>query len=652
MKQSGFLILLTFIFTGIHAQVTLPGIFTSHMLLQRNVPLNIWGTSAAGENITVHFNLQQKAAKADAQGNWKVTLAPEKAGGPYELMVKGKNSITLNDVLVGEVWVCSGQSNMEWILADAKDAEQEIAAANYPQIRHIKIPNSVAVLPAKDILQRNGWQVCTPQNARSFSAAGYFFARKLFKELNVPIGLVNSTWGGTNAETWMSKMGIAGSRELAPALKNYPADFASIESDHLKQTILQVNKFEGSDAAATDMSLWKTGTIDDEKWKTISPLKLWEEQGLANFDGTVWYRKTVELTEAQAAAAATLEAGMIDDSDSTYINGTFVGATINKWNAKRKYEVPQGILKTGKNTIAVKVTDNGGGGGMFGDANFFNLNIGENKISLADSWKVKVDKSSIRFSVQPNSLPSLLYNAMLHPIIQYGIRGVIWYQGEANAERAYEYQHTFSSLIKDWRTQFNQGSFPFYFVQLASFNANNENGFTGSRWAELREAQAKALLLPNTGMAVTTDIGDAGNIHPKNKQDVGLRLALQALKKTYGKNVVASGPVYKSMVVKNGKIIISFTDVANGLAAGNNNKILSGFMIAGADKQFTEAQANIVGNTIIVESATVPNPVAVRYAWVDDAGTANLTNSSSLPASPFRTDNWKGITADKKYSAN
>lgn len=650
MKKIVLLSLTIIVFYAMKAQIKLPGIFTDHMVLQRNVPINIWGTAAAGEQITVQFNKQQKAAKADAQGNWKAILAIEKAGGPYELTVVGKNTITIKDVLVGEVWVCSGQSNMEWILADAKNAATEIAAANYPQIRHIKIARAVDVIPQNDIVSGSQWQVCTPQQASSFSAVGYFFARKISQELQVPVGLVNTSWVGTNVETWISKNGFAGNEDFKKIIEAYPTGMPALIEQHKKRMEAVVNIFEGGETNNdTNTALWMKPEYDDSKWKAISPLQLWEEQGLPNFDGNVWYRKTVELTETQAASTTSLQAGMIDDSDSTYVNGIFVGATINKWNAKRKYTLPQGILKKGKNVIAIKVMDNGGGGGLYGDAADFSLQVNGSNFSIADSWKVKVDKTSIQFSVQPNSLPSLLYNAMVHPIIQYGMRGVIWYQGESNADRAHQYQTTFPALIKDWRSQFKQGDFPFYFVQLASFNANNENGFTGSQWAELREAQAKTLYLPNTGMVVTTDIGTANDIHPKNKQDVGLRLALLALKKTYSKNVFAFGPVYKNMEAKNAKVVLYFNETAKGLSIRNDDKILTGFMIAGADKQFKEATAIIKGNTIIVDNATIANPVAVRYAWVDNAAKANLSNSENLPAIPFRTDNWKGLTDDKKY---
>ena len=370
---------------------------------------------------------------------------------------------------------------------------------------------------------------------------------------------------------------------------------------------------------------------------------------MGDLDGIVWFRKTINLSAEDAGKAATLELAMIDDNDVTYVNGTKVGST-DAYNAKRNYPVEPGILKEGKNVIAVRVDDTGGYGGIYGDSADMKLTIGNHAIPLYGEWHFKVEKiTGGSASIGPNSYPTLLFNAMLNPLIPYAFRGVIWYQGETNAGRAYQYRKAFPLMITDWRKRWNDGDFPFYFVQLASFNAANGNSNNGSTWAELREAQAKTLSFPNTGMAVITDIGDSSNIHPKDKQDVGKRLAAIALHNVYGENIVYNGPVYTSMKAEGNKAIISFTDIGSGLAVHDKYGYIKGFEIAGADKKFHYAKAYISGTTVVVYNDSVTAPVAVRYGWADNNLEDNLFNKEGFPAAPFRTDDWKGITEGVKY---
>jgi sialate O-acetylesterase len=379
---------------------------------------------------------------------------------------------------------------------------------------------------------------------------------------------------------------------------------------------------------------------------------LWEGQGLGleDLDGVVWYRKIIVLSKEDAEKPAVLELAKIDDADETYINGVKVGAT-SGYAIERRYTLPAGVLKPGKNTIAVRVEDTGGGGGVYGIAADMKLEVGDKTISLAGDWSFKVATVAItNSSNNPNSHPTLLYNAMIAPLIPYTIKGVIWYQGESNASRAYQYRKAFPLLITDWRSHWGEGDFPFYFVQLASFNSANGNSEKGSAWAELREAQTKTLSLPNTGMAVTTDIGEAGDIHPKNKQDVGLRLAAIALSNLYGKTMEFSGPLYQSQQKTGNKVILSFTHTGSGLAARDKYSYLRGFEIAGADQQWHYAKAHIDGDKVIVYQDGVGDPIAVRYGWADDAGDDNLYNKEGFPASPFRTDDWKGVTEGAKYA--
>ncbi len=633
------------------AIVRLPTIFGNQMVLQRNQAIPIWGWADKNEKITVEFNMQKKTVKAGKDGKWRVNLDAENAGGPYTLTVKGKkNTITINDVLVGEVWICSGQSNMEFHVDGVYDAENAIKNANYPQIRHVEVKKDVAGSPREDLAFSAVWKTAVPENVKDFTAVGYFFAEKLYNELKVPIGLIHTSWGGTDVETWTSRGAFENSPEFKDMIRNLPStNIDSMADAKRKKLDVLIKDLQGGIPEPSTVATWKESAYDDSKWPQMNVPEFWETQGLLDLDGVVWLRKTIEIAPEDAGKAAQIELAQIDDSDDTYVNGTKVGSTINKHAQSRIYNIPAGILKAGKNVIAVRVEDTGGNGGIYGDAKFVKLTVDGKVISLAGSWKYQV-ASVVRNtgSVNPNSYPTLLYNAMINPLIPYGIRGAIWYQGESNAGRAYQYRTAFPLMITDWRQHWGQGNFPFYFVQLATFNANNGNSQKGSSWAELREAQAMTLSLPNTGMAVTTDIGDAVDIHPRNKQDVGKRLAAIALHDVYNQNNEFSGPLYQSFKVEGNKAIISFTH-ANELWAKDNYGYLKGFEIAGADKKFRYAKATINGNQVIVYQDGVATPVAVRYNWADNASDGNLYNKEGFPAAPFRTDNWKGITEAAKY---
>ncbi len=634
------------------ANIMLPKIFGDNMVLQRSKPIAIWGWAAPGEKVTVQFNKQTKNTIAGAAGKWMVSLAAENAGGPFMLTVKGSNEIDIKNILVGEVWVCSGQSNMEMPIegwGKVNNYQQEIAAADYPMIRHFKVPNTTST-KLKDDLAGGDWKVCSPATAGDFSATAYFFARELYNKLKVPIGLVNTSWGGTQSEAWTSEKAFANNPEMkyvATAMKSNPLEKSTQERSQLilKNTLTLQGDFD----SAANTSDWKNNNFDDSKWPAMKVPGVWESQGLPNLDGTVWFRKTITISDADAGKAAVLELSLIDDNDETYINGVKVGSTIG-YNIPRKYSVSAGILKTGKNTIAVKIEDTGGAGGIDGDAGLVKLTIGDNVQPLAGDWLFRV--ASIKAGstgIGPNDYPSLLFNAMLNPIINYTIRGAIWYQGENNAGRAYQYRTAFPLMITDWRQHFKQGNFPFYFVQLSTYGSANDNSNKGSNWAELREAQAMALSLSNTGMAVTTDIGNPADIHPKNKQDVGKRLARIALHDVYKTTGEYSSPMYAGIKTTANKTALSFTHIGAGWLIKDNNTI-TGFEIAGADKKFVPAKAIIAGNTIIVSANGILQPVAVRYNWVNDASAGNLFNKEGFPLAPFRTDKWEGITVTNKYS--
>jgi sialate O-acetylesterase len=634
----------------------LPKIFGDNMVLQRDRPIAIWGWADAGEKITIQFNKQSKELKAEKNGKWMIRLDAEPAGGPYQLLITGKSTIAINNVLVGEVWICSGQSNMEMPIegwGKINNYKQEIAAANYPQIRHFKVPNTVSLTPAEDITGGE-WKVCSPETAGDFTAVGYFFARELYNKLHIPIGLLNTSWGGTMIETWTSRGAFEKSDEFRSMIASMPSiDLATLAKQKKDAMEAALKAIPGAYDDHANPEDWKNEILDDSHWAHMHLPGLWEQQhmGLENLDGVVWFRREVMVAAEDAGKTAVLELSKIDDSDDSYVNGVRVGGMKNQYNENRRYTIPAGVLKEGKNSIAVRVEDTGGGGGIYGDSSDMKLTVGSRVYSLAGNWLFKIALvSGTNAGVGPNSYPTLLFNAMVNPLIPFSMRGVLWYQGEANAGRSYEYRQAFPLMINDWRQHWGEGDFPFYFVQLASFNANNGNSEHGSGWAELREAQARTLSLPNTGMAVTVDIGESHDIHPKDKQDVGRRLAAIALNNVYGQTMEYSGPVYQSMKTDGNKIALTFTHAGNGLMVKDKYGYLRGFEIAGKDQHFYYAKAYIDGNRVIVYNESVPEPMEVRYAWADDAGDANLFNTEGFPAVPFRTDQWKGVTEGVKYA--
>lgn len=653
MKPLIFITIFLLLGSQANAKVQLPKFFSNNMVLQREHTIPVWGWANKNEKVTVSLNNQVKTTKADKDGKWRIDLAAETAGGPYFLNVKATNSITISNVLIGDVWVCSGQSNMEMKIAAwgfINNYEQEIANANFPNIRQFEVVKTTASQPKSDVDEAL-WEVCSPKTAGNFSAVAYFFARKLNQDLSVPIGILNTSWGGTNVETWTSKAAFQNSNEFKQMISEMPNLDIKLLLKQKQDTFNE--KFKTIKATLLtdilEIAKWQQPNYNDSNWTKINAPNIWEKQGLADLDGEICFRKTIEIDAADAGKVALLQLGTIDDDDETYLNGVKLGET-KGYNQARKYQVEAGVLKPGKNVIVVMVKDNGGGGGFYGDAENMKLTIGNKHQSLAGVWLYKI-KSIVApsLNLDPNSYPSLLFNAMINPLIPYAIKGAIWYQGEANTPQAYQYRKSFPLMITDWRKQWQQGDFPFYFVQLTSFNDNNGNSTKGSAWAELRESQASALVLPNTEMAVTTDIGDANDIHPKNKLDVGLRLAAIALNKTYNKGNAFNGPVYSTYKIQGNKISISFTNVKTGLFAKDKYGYLKGFEIAAADKKFKYAQAIIEGDKVVVFNSEVTNPVSVRFGWADDAGENNLLNGDGFLAAPFRTDDWPGITDDKKY---
>ena len=631
---------------SVFANVVLPKIFSDNMVLQRNISIPVWGWADANEKVEVAFNGQKKTIKADKKGKWLIKLDAEKAGGPFVLTVKGKNFIILKNILVGEVWLCSGQSNMEWTVRQSMNSREEISESNNPFIRHIKIEKKIASLPNDD-LKAGEWQVCDSTTVGEFTGVGYFFAKNLYNELKVPVGIINSSWGGTNIETWISREGFENSDEFKEMIAVMPKiKLDSLSKLKSKGSEMRIEALQGTKLVDLKPSQFKELSFDDSKWPELIQPGLWEQQSIGELDGVVWIRKTIELQSMDFAQEGLLELSTIDDNDITYINGIKIGST-NQWNVSRKYIIPKNILKEGKNVIAVRVEDTGGGGGIYGDESHLKLSIGNSVLSLKGYWKFQVE--SIIKTTNQNSLPSLCYNAMINPLIPYSFKGVLWYQGESNAGRAYQYRKAFPLLINNWRQIWNNPNMPFYFVQLASFNTPG-NSNEGCGWAELREAQTMALQLTNTGMCVTTDlVTDPRDIHPTNKQEVGKRLAAIAQKNLYGKNMICTGPSYKSMEIKDKQIIITFDNLGTGLFTPDKYGYLKGFEVAGEDQVFHYAKAFILNNKVVLFNENVEKPIAVHFGWIGDASDCNLFNNEGFPAVPFRTDEWKTVTLDEKY---
>jgi sialate O-acetylesterase len=643
---------------GIYAQaeVSLPSVLSDNMVLQRERAVPIWGNAKAGETVKVSFKDQSVSTVTKTDGKWRVDVPTGKAGGPFEMTIEGKNKITLKNILVGEVWVCSGQSNMQWNVANSNNGQQEVAQANFPEIRLFTVPNVAAATPQANC---NGcWTACNPETIPNFSAVGYFFGRELYQHLKVPVGLINTSWGGTNSETWtprevvMEAPGFERIKDLTVAMEK---SSTAADEGYLKQLAEWEKATHREPPSNSGFGKgWANVDTDMGEWKTMpQPGRIDNLNGRTNFEGVVWFRKDVDVPEKWAGNDLTLELGIIDDYDVTYFNGKEIGSigreTMNSWNVARSYKVPGECVKAGRNVIAVRIVDNFMGGGFMSPAETIKLRFNDQEpvIALGNDWKYRIEAEIMPVESnigRPEPLPALgtanspcaLYNAMICPLVPYAIQGAIWYQGESNAGRPYEYRTIFPEMIKGWRNAWGQGNFPFLFVQLANYMAIQPTPCE-SNWAALREAQTMTLdAAPNTGMAVIIDIGETNDIHPKNKQDVGKRLALAAKAKAYGENITYSGPIFNSMTVQDNKAVIRFRHVDGGLATRDGEEV-KGFAIAGADKKFVWAKAKIEGDTVVVWSDEVAKPVAVRYAWADNP-ICNLINKAGLPASPFRTD--------------
>jgi sialate O-acetylesterase len=544
----------------------------------------------------------------------------------------------IHDVLFGDVWLASGQSNMEWEVGQSNNADAEIANAHDSLIRQFKVPISWSNTPERE-LTGGTWTLADPAHVGRFTAVGYFFARELRKSVPVPIGIINSTWGGSAIETWLSRR--------AQGL-NDSAWAALLRDDEQRQAAIRdklrakLGELPEHDVGLTSSGApWAAPDLTDEDWRAMPVPSYWEGNGYDAMDGIGWYRLAFDVDSAHAADGATVEMSAIDDDDITWLNGVELGRT-SGYNVRRAYRIPDGLLHPGRNVLAVRVTDFGGGGGINGAVS---LRLGDGTTrSLAGNWKFKVGAVAFGNDGQRlNKIPTIAYNRMINPILPFAIKGVLWYQGESNANnvrQAKAYRQQLQTLITSWRAEFSagRGAFPFFWIQLPNYNPADSVPPAEAGWATIRESMQAALSLPNTGQAVTIDLGGATLLHPRNKQDVGARLARIVRKVAYGQNVIASGPSYRSLAMRGDTAAITFANIAAGLRVHGDS--LGGFAIAGADHHWVWANAKIDGSRVLVWSAAVRNPVAVRYAWADNPEHANLYNSEGLPAGPFRTDNW------------
>lgn len=642
MKKLFVFTLISFVFiSNASAQLKLPAFLSDSMVLQQNTGAPVWGWAKAGEKVEVSGSWSGKTvqATADNSGKWMVKLPTPKAGGPYDVTIKANETKTLHSVLIGEVWICSGQSNMEmpvqgWSGAPINNSDAEIAEADYPAIRFFTVEKKIAFAPQQNV--KGEWSSCSPASAATFSATAYFFGRELYKHLHIPIGLIHTSWGGTVAEAWTSEASLRTMNDF-----NKGIDVVNQLATDMKERMLKdsLNTVAWQKALASKDNSYAADATDTS-WHTMALPTTWESKGL-DIDGIVWFKRTVDVPVAWQGKIVKLNLGPIDDNDVTFLNGSVVDSTLQDgmWMKERNYTVPANLIKPGKNTLAVKVIDNAGGGGIYGKPGQLKLYAeGENDtINLSGDWlyKVAAVKPPVATNSNPNQ-PTVLYNGMLAPLVPFAIKGAIWYQGEANVGRAKQYSKLFPLMITDWRNLFKAPDFPFYFVQIAPYNYGGDS----TQAAALRDAQRRTLTaLPNTGMAVTMDIGEADNIHPANKQDVGKRLSLWALNKTYGdKNIIFSGPLYKGFEVKGNKVIVSFTNTDGGLTS--NNKPLKDFELQDADGTWKPATASIEGDKIIVSSDAVAKPAGVRYAYYSYAE-GTLFNGKGLPASSFTSEDLK-----------
>jgi len=623
----------------VYCQVRLPKLVSNGMVLQREKPVNIWGWANPGENVKLNFNSHTFETITTADGKWKIVLPAQKAGGPFDIEISASNTVKLKNILFGDVWLCSGQSNMELPMSRvAVLYGKEIENCTNPNIRLFQVPVRWDYNNLHEDISGGKWEEANPQSILKYTAVGYFFAHDLYEKYKVPVGIIQCAAGGSSAESWISEESLKAFPEqyqIAKQLSDtaYMRNLLASEKESQAKWFGELRKNDHGRKS----TLWFNPSLEDASWPTFQLPSSFAEAGMDFENGVVWFRKQIDLPDNCSGKSALLELGRIVDSDSVFVNGTLVGNVTYQY-PPRRYNLPSGILKAGKNNITIKVISQSGIGAFIKDKPY-QLVVDGQTFDLKGNWKYNIGAkcdpcpSTTFFPGKPLGL----YNAMLYPMVNYTLKGWVWYQGESNSNRANEYKSALSTLFGEWRKLWGQGELPFLFVQLPDF-LEPKNEPSDGDWATMRDQQLKTLSVPNTAMAVTIGLGEWNDIHPLRKKEVGQRLALAAEKLTYGdKKVVASGPTYQSMKIVGNKIELTFANCGSGLAT-NDGKQPKHFAIAGADKRFVWGKAQIKGNKIIVWSETVVNPEIVRYAWADNPSGANLYNKEGLPASPFTTE--------------
>lgn len=618
------------------ADVVLPRFLGSGAVLQRETAWTLWGQAAPGERVEVRLDGKAMGSTTARSRDWSLSLAAQPAGGPHRIEVIGKNSVVVEDVYFGDLWLASGQSNMELPMARVQVKYPEaVAQANYPQIRFFRTPKEADFERPRFDYGAGQWRAVTPESVRDMSAVAFFFATQIQAHQSIPVGIIDSSYGGSAVESWMSEQALKAFPAHLEQARRYrdAAYLTSIQEADARKNQAWAAGVDAGDRGLQAEPKWSATDVPDALWKPVEVPGLWQDRGVIAGNGVVWFRRELTLPASAASQPALLVLGRIVDADTAYVNGVEVGHTTYQY-PPRRYSVPAGLLRAGKNTIAVRVTNQRDKGGFVPDKPYV-LTVGGQDHDLTGTWKYRVGVEAQPLAPDvfvPYKAPLGFYNALLAPLSKLRIKGVIWYQGETNSGNPDEYARSFPALIRDWRKTFAQGDFPFLFVQLASFMPASAQP-QDSLWAATREAQRGALAEPNTAMAVAIDAGEWNDIHPLDKKDVGERLALAARKLAYGEDIVASGPLFRSLERVGNQLVLSFDHVGGGLVCKDDR--LREFAVAGADGRFVWAQASIRGDQVVVSSAQVPEPRRVRYAWADNPDKANLYNREGLPASPF-----------------
>jgi sialate O-acetylesterase len=624
------------------SQVRLPKLISDGMVLQRDATIKIWGWAAPKEKFFIEFLDKKHLLKSDKMGNWQLQLSNLKAGGPYVMKISASNSIEIKDIVIGDVWLCSGQSNMAMAVSAVSSLyPEEIANSENNFIRNFEVPREYEFNVHRTDLSGGSWKAANPTNVLKFSATGYFFAAAIYAKYKIPIGMIHSSYGGTPIHAWLSEEALKPfptSYNEIKDLKN-PEFVKNIENKDLELDTNWNTNLLQNDLGITSKENWTSNSTNTQDWQESKVPGLWNGTPLEKINGVVWYKKEIEVSKQMASSETMLKLGVIMGADSTYVNGKFVGFIKDQWSS-RKYQIPANTFVEGKNILTIRIVKKRGNGG-FVEGNKYELERNNETIDLSGLWKYKI---GAQLDALPNIVnlkwkPTSLYNSMIQPLKKYAVKGILWYQGEGNANKPKEYAQLLPALITELRTVFNHPTMPFLFAQLPNYMKVTENP-SESNWALLRESQLKTLSVPNTGMATTIDVGEWNNIHPHQKKPVGTRLALIAQNLVYGDaNVICYGPKYKSMQIENNKIVLDF-EIFGSQMEFRGERTHTNFAIAGEDKKFVWAEAKIENGKIIVSNAAVPNPVAVRYAWADNPEGEKLFNTEGLPATPFRTDSW------------